>query len=102
MTAPTSGAQLVLNVDALLSGYEEIRSEVMRFSGCSRRGSGLALFVGRGMAAWLTACTPVACTLDVHKPIAADRVPLDLRTEVAMVLAEMALTAAQAQRASTC
>lgn len=87
---------------ALLSGYEEIRSEALRRAGC--RGSGLALFVRRGMAAWLTACAPLARPLEAprRKLTEEDRVPPDLRTEVAMVLAEMALTAAHAQGASTC
>jgi hypothetical protein len=102
MTAPTSDAPITVDTGVLVSSYEEIRREIMHSAGRVRRGSGLALFVGRGMAAWLTACTPVARTLDVRKSIAADRVPADLRTEVALVLAEMALTAAHAQGASTC
>ena len=90
--------------DALLSSYEELRSEALRRAGCSARGSGLALFIRRGMAAWLTACASLARPLEAsrRKPTEVDRVPPDLRTEVAMVLAEMALTAALAQGASTC
>ena len=89
---------------ALLSGYEVIRSEALRRAGCSGRGSGLALFIRRGMAAWLTTCAPLARPLEAphRKSTEEDRVPPDLRTEVALVLAEMALTAAYAQGASTC
>jgi hypothetical protein len=95
--------QLTGDSGVMLSGYEEIRSQALR-AGCSGRGCGLALFVRRGMAAWLTACAPLAHTIEAphRKPAEMDRVPPDLRTEVAMVLAEMALTAAHTQGASTC
>lgn len=88
---------------ALLSSYEEIRGEALRSAGTSRHGSGFVLFVRRGMSAWLAACAPLARPLEAHhKPTDEDRVPADLRTEVAMLLAEMALTAAHAQGVSTC
>jgi hypothetical protein len=88
----------------LLSGYEEIRGQALRRGGCSAHGTGLALFLRRGMAAWLTACAPLARPIDVahRRPTQEDRLPPDLRTEVALVLAEMALTAVQAQGAPTC
>jgi len=100
----TGDAQPTGDSGALLSSYEEIRSEALRRAGSSSRGSGLALFVRRGMAAWLAACVPLTRAPEAshRKPPAEDRVPLDLRTEVAMVLAEMALTAANAQGAATC
>jgi hypothetical protein len=84
---------------ALLSGYEDLRSVALLRAGRSGRGSGLALFLQRGMAAWITACAPLTHPLEAshRKPTEEDRVPADLRTEVAMVLAEMALTAAHAQ-----
>lgn len=90
------------NSNALQSSYEEIRSEALRHAG--GHGSGLALFVRRGMAAWLTACAPLVRPLEAprRKPLAENRVPTDVRTEVAMVLAEMALTATHAQGASRC
>ena len=116
--APSSGSRAAREVDltqaaakappsgdsgALLSGYEEIRSQALR-SGCSGRGHGLALFVRRGMAAWLTACAPLTRPPEAlrEKPAESDRVPPDLRNEVATVLAEMALTAIHTQGASTC
>jgi hypothetical protein len=88
----------------LLSGYEELRSQALRHRGCVGRGNGLALVVRRGLAAWLTACAPVTRTLEVPQPKTAveDRLPVDLRTEVAMVLAEMALTAAHIEGAPPC
>jgi hypothetical protein len=87
---------------ALLSGYEEIRSQALR-SGSSGRGHGLALFVRRGMAAWLTACAPLTRPTEAPRGMPADsRVPPDLRNEVATVLAEMALTAIHTQGGSTC
>jgi hypothetical protein len=100
----TADTQPAGDPGALLSGYEEIRSEALRRAGCSGRGSGLALFVRRGMAAWLTACVPLVRPREAShwKPTEDDRVPPDLRTEVAMVLAEMALTAVHAQGVSAC
>ena len=99
----TADTQLTADSAALLSSYEQIRGEALRRAGGSSRGSGLALFVRRGMAAWLTACAPLVRPLEVprRKPTEG-RVPPDLRTEVAMILAEMALTAVHAQGALTC
>lgn len=86
---------------AVLSGYEEIRSEALRRS-CGR-GCGLALFVRRGMAAWLAACAPALPAEGPRlKPIDVDHVPPDLRAEVAMILAEMAMTAAPTHQGASC
>lgn len=100
----TSDASPVTDSSALVSSYEELRGEALRRPGGPGRGSGLALFIRRGMAAWLTACAPVARSLEAlsRVPVAQDRVPPDLRTEVAMVLAEMALSAAHYPGGVTC
>lgn len=102
----TGDAQATGDAVALLSGYEELRSVALRRAGSSGRGSGLALFLQRGMAAWITACAPLTRPLEAVRRTRTyeDRVPTDLREEVAMVLAEMALTAAhaQGQGASAC
>lgn len=89
---------------ALLSGYEDLRDEALRRAGGPSRGSGLTLFIRRGMAAWLAAYAPLARSLDPHRriPVAQDRLPQDLRTDVAMILAEMALAAAPAPGGTTC
>ncbi len=87
----------------VLSGYEEIRSEALRRSGSCGRGGGLALFVRRGMAAWLAACAPALPAEGPRlKPIDVDHVPPDLRAEVAMILAEMAMTAAPTHQGASC
>jgi hypothetical protein len=92
----TSDTEPVANSSVLLSGYEELRDEALRRAGGPGRGSGLALFIRRGMAAWLAAYAPLARSIESHNrlPVAQDRVPPNLRTEVTMVLAEMALAAA--------
>lgn len=86
---------------ALLASYEEIRCEALRLAGRSHCGHGLALFIRRGMAAWLTACAPLVRMREVLDTTAEERVPSDLRGEVAIVLAEMALSAAD-PRSPTC
>lgn len=72
-----------------MSEYEELRHMGLGASG-ARPGAGFALFIRRGMAAWMdTASASVARPLPTTRD---DRVvPSSLRGEVAMVLASMAL-----------
>jgi len=102
MTSAAGDAKPAQDAGALLSDYEKLRGEALRLVGGPGRGSGLVLFIRRGMAAWLTACASVTPALEARKPIADDRVPPELCTEVAIVLAEMALMAAHTQGAATC
>ena len=97
MTNMTGDTPLTLDADALLESYEELRTEAMRPTHSCHRGCGLALFVGRGMAVWLSACVPVARLAGLRRPTTATAVPADLRTEVAMLLAEMVRTSAHFQ-----
>jgi hypothetical protein len=86
-----AGAQAVLT-----AGYEELRGAVLG-AGVpgTGRGIGLALFLRSGMAAWMERCAalvprhaePTMRAAAATPPL----VPLDLRLEVATLLAEMAL-----------
>jgi len=77
----------------LAAGYEELRRAALG-GGAARpaRGIGLALFLRSGMAAWMESCAalvpPRGATVRAAAPPV---VPLDLRLEVATLLAEMAL-----------
>ena len=93
MTAMASLRPPVQDADALLTSYEAIRRDAMRPAGHFCSGHGLALFIRRGMAAWLTACAPLVQTREVHAHVADNKVPTNLRGEVASILAEMALCA---------
>jgi hypothetical protein len=81
--------------EALTAGYEELRGAALGQAGGAGRGIGLALFVRSGMAAWMETCAalliPRAPT--VRRPVAdPPGVPPDVRGEVALLLAEMALS----------
>lgn len=81
--------------EALTAGYEELRGAALGQAGGAGRGIGLALFIRSGMAAWLATC---AALLIPREPparrVAAEPPPVapDVRVEVAMLLAEMALS----------
>jgi hypothetical protein len=54
----------------------------------------MAIFLGQGMAAWMLACSCVTCTNPDSLrgcPITASPLPDDLRGEIVLVLAAMAL-----------
>ena len=78
--------------DALAAGYEELRRAAFGGAAGSGRGVGLVLFLRSGMAAWMESCAalvpPRGATVRAAAPPV---VPLDLRLEVATLLAEMAL-----------
>lgn len=90
--------------DALSSSYEDLRRAALAGAD-GDRGVGFALFICRGMARWMDTCTEI-----LVRPAAAppqrhieEQPHLDpgLRVEVAMVLAQMALSA-HTQGATTC
>ncbi len=89
--------------EALSSSYEELRLIALGGQG---RGVGLAFFIRSGMARWMDTCLamlahPTSAPRPATNPDEQPQVPADLRVEVAMVLAEMALSA-HAQGATTC
>ena len=85
-----------LDKDNLNTLYEQLRQEALRTSINSyRRSQGLALFIRRGMAAWIEAWTNY-----ISPPLSVKRgegnrleqnLPVNLHTEVAILLANMAL-----------
>jgi hypothetical protein len=81
--------------EALAAGYEELRRAALERAGGSGRGIGLAVFIRSGMAAWMETCAALLGPRDraARGPTAEPpRVPPDVRVEVAMLLAEMALS----------
>jgi hypothetical protein len=79
--------------ETLAAGYEDLRRAALGGAPGSGRGIGLALFLRSGMAAWMESCAALvpprgAATARAATP---PLVPLDLRLEVATILAEMAL-----------
>lgn len=82
---PTSG-------DALVSEYEELRRVALGALRGPSQGVGFALLLRRGMAVWMDACTKASSSR--LRPVSKqeDRLlPPDLRGEVALLLAAMAL-----------
>jgi hypothetical protein len=82
--------------DVLVSSYEDLRSVALGRSGGSNRGVGLALFMRSGMAAWMEEIGAGLARIPEPRPRRQPdqtRLPADLRVDVAMVLAAMALSA---------
>jgi hypothetical protein len=91
--------------EALSSSYEELRQIALAGAGVHGRGTGLALLIRNGVARWMQTCIAV-----LARPAASPlprqlegqaHVPADVRAEVAMVLAQMALST-QTQGATAC
>jgi hypothetical protein len=92
---PANGARNTAEPQALISAYEELREEAAGSS--SSGGLGMALFLGQGMVAWMQACSWVASTAPDNLrrcSTVCGPLPDDLRGEVVLVLAAMALNQA--------
>jgi hypothetical protein len=91
----TAAPQLIAATtpETLLACYEDLRETAVGHGVGVGRGVGLALFIRRGMAVWMQTCAslvrPRGSTLEQVVPPSLR----PLRGEVAMVLAEMALSA---------
>jgi len=84
----------LLEKDGWLAAYEELRRQLLN----GQRGSGLALFMRRGMREWMTACSPCLAPPPTKEFItAADEavLPHGARTEVVLILAGMLLHGCQ-------
>ncbi len=86
-----------LNKDNLDTLYEELRQEALYTPvKCYRRSQGLALFIRKGMAVWIDAWTNCTSSLLPVKREEGNHLernlPLDLHTEVAILLSNMALS----------
>ena len=86
----------------LLNQYEVLRQEALGTDALGRRGHGLALFISRGMAAWIEALSVLASQ---PRPVSQAReqstanwmasLPSSLRSDLTTVLADMVLTCTQ-------
>lgn len=77
-----------------MSEYEDLRRVALGELGGPSQGVGFALLLRRGMAAWMDACMKTAAASFRSRPASRPEqwlVPADLRCEVALVLATMAL-----------
>ena len=86
-----------LNKDNLDTLYEELRQEALYTSvKCYTRSQGLALFIRKGMAAWIKAwrnCTSSPLSVKRGEDNRSERnLPVNLHTEVAILLSNMALS----------
>lgn len=89
---PVGGAHNTPERETLISAYEDLRRQATQSSIVG--GLGMAIFLGQGMVAWMLACSWVASTnLDNVRrcPITATPLPDELRGEIVLVLAAMAL-----------
>src|SRR6516165_523136 len=93
---PVGGVRKPAERETLISAYEDLR---WRAAQCSIAGGlGMAIFLGQGMVAWMLACSWVASPNpdSVRRcPITAAPLPDELRGEIVLVLAAMALKQTQ-------
>jgi hypothetical protein len=92
VTAPPTAGVVGVR-DALTAGYEELRRAALVRAPGSVGGIGFALFIRSGMAAWMETCAALLSAREPQARPAAAPPPIgaDVRVEVAMLLAEMAL-----------
>jgi hypothetical protein len=90
-----AGQSISAPPEVLLSSYEDLRRTAVGPADEASCGVGLGMFIRSGMASWLQTCAtfmrpgkPPPLRLEQAQPTLAP----DLRNEVAMVLAEMALS----------
>lgn len=82
----------------LVARYEELRSQAM---GASGPGLGLALLLRQGMRAWLEAWSDCTLPTPAERPLESggdEVVPVQLRAEIAIVLAGMAMSSTEVKR----
>jgi hypothetical protein len=82
--------------DGLIARYEELRRQALGQFGAHAQG--LALFMHRGMRAWMQAwsqCVPAPLPLPAAPSQDQETCPARLHTDVAMLLANMVLFARQ-------
>jgi hypothetical protein len=79
-------------------GYEELRKQALGTRAKSQGGLGLALLMRQGMKSWMDAWplrAPEVSLRPLPESSREEIVPLDLRTEMVMILTGMALSARQ-------
>jgi len=78
----------------LVTHYEQLRRDATDMSRRGREGLGLALFLRRGMAAWMQSwsqCTSEAAASAQSSPATTTPIPVDFRAQVATLLAGIIL-----------
>jgi hypothetical protein len=78
----------------LVTDYEQLRRDAIEVSARGREGLGLALFLRRGMTAWMQAWSEcISCVTPQVQPQPATTapVPIDVRAQVATLLAGIIL-----------
>ena len=92
-----SGSPSIANPD-LTEQYEQLRREATGCSEHAAQGLGLALFLRRGMTAWMQAWSqcadPGTPNIRPH-PASMTPVPIDLRAQIATLLAGIILSLQQ-------
>jgi hypothetical protein len=79
-----------------VAAYEDLRRAALEADGRARRVPGVALLLRAGVAAWIEACRGVAGPVAAVRPDGetVGSLPGAVRAEVAVLLAQMALSAA--------
>jgi hypothetical protein len=88
----------------LVEQYEQLRREAIGHTGQGGEGLGLALFLRRGMLAWMQAwahCADHGASSARASSTTAAAVPLDLRTQVVTLLADLILGLPPEQEATS-
>lgn len=90
-----------LDQQSLINQYETLRNEALQTNIFGRRGHGLALFLSRGMMAWLAVISelvlpPLLTTSLTTTPI--ENLPPAIRSDVASVLVDMVLACTEESR----
>lgn len=79
--------------DGLIARYEELRRHALARFGSQAQG--LALFMRRGMSAWMQAWSQCATPSPAPPPLTHEICPLQLHADVATLLASVVLFARQ-------
>ena len=88
--------------EELVAHYEQLRNDARGLSAGQNPAPGLALFLRQGMTSWMRAWSPCMYTTDVGtlaSPATVQGLSLDIRTQMATILAGMIL--GQHQEATT-
>jgi len=88
----------VFSLDAtfLCEQYEILRKEALELDQTGRRGHGLALFLSRGMIAWMLALRAlVPMTVSEEGAVRCPDLPSGVRSDLTLVLADMVLSCSQ-------
>ena len=89
---PAAGARKTAEPQGLIAAYEDLRRQAAECSSSS--GLGMAILLDQGMVAWMLVCSWVPSTIPDNSrqcPTAVAPFPNELRREIVLVMAAMAL-----------